>query len=133
MSPLVLGEILGFFLTTMTADYKYLVQDCENLPLPIQMQVSEKQKLFLNFLLHFWNLHQTWNVLEEKMIVLADVFPKLQTVKNFLRTLSKKHRLRTRIDSQHVKASQMLGNLHESAFTMFFHHSHGRWFGKFLP
>ena len=59
MSPLVLGEILGFFLTTMTADYKYLVQDCENLPLPIQMQVSEKQKLFLNFLLHFWNLHQT--------------------------------------------------------------------------
>ena len=133
MSPLVLGEILGFFLTTMTADYKYLVQDCENLPLPIQMQVSEKQKLFLNFLLHFWNLHQTWNVLEEKMIVLADVFPKLQTVKNFLRTLSKKRRLRTRIDSQHVKASQMLGNLHESAFIMFFHHSHGRWFGKFLP
>ena len=60
------------------------------------------------------------------MIVLADVFPKLQTVKNFLRTLSKKRRLRTRIDSQHVKASQMLGNLHESAFTMFFHHSHGR-------
>ena len=59
MSPLVLGEILGFFLTAMTADYKYLVQDCENLPLPIQMQVSEKQKLFLNFLLHFWNLHQT--------------------------------------------------------------------------
>ena len=59
MSPLVLGEILGFFLTTMTADYKYLVQDCENLPLPIQMQVSEKQKLFLNFLFHFWNLHQT--------------------------------------------------------------------------
>ena len=43
------------------------------------------------------------------MIVLADVFPKLQTVKNFLRTLSKKRRLRTRIDSQHVKASQMLG------------------------
>ena len=41
------------------------------------------------------------------MIIIANVFPKLQTVKNFVRRLSKKLRFRTRFDSQRVKASQM--------------------------
>ena len=40
ISPLVLGEILGAFVKTLTVDDKYPVQDCENLPLPIQMQFS---------------------------------------------------------------------------------------------
>ena len=42
MVPLVLGEILGVFVNTLTADEKYRVQDCENIPLPIQMQLSKK-------------------------------------------------------------------------------------------
>ena len=49
MSPLVLGENLGVFINTLTADDKYPVQDCKNLPFPIQMQFSEKRKTFLNF------------------------------------------------------------------------------------
>ena len=39
MSPLVLGEILGVFLNTLTAEGKYPVQDWKNLPLPIEMQL----------------------------------------------------------------------------------------------
>ena len=46
MSPLVLREILGFFINTLTADGKYPVQDCENLQLPVQIQLSEKPKAF---------------------------------------------------------------------------------------
>ena len=46
MSPLVLGEILGVFVNTLTANDKYPVQDCDNLPLPTQMQLSEKRKTF---------------------------------------------------------------------------------------
>ena len=42
------------------------------------------------------------------MIIKANVFPNLQTVKNLLRDLSKKRRFGTRLDSQHVKASQIL-------------------------
>ena len=42
MVPLVLGEILGVVVNTLTADEKYRVQDCENLRLPIQMQLSKK-------------------------------------------------------------------------------------------
>ena len=38
MSGVVLGEILGVFVITLTDDGKYPVQGCENLQLPIQMQ-----------------------------------------------------------------------------------------------
>ena len=41
MSLLVLGEMLGVSVNTLTADGKYFVQDCENLLLAIQMQLSE--------------------------------------------------------------------------------------------
>ena len=47
------------------------------------------------------------NILKEKMIVIANVFPKLQTLKIFVRKLSQEHRSRTRFGSQHVKASQL--------------------------
>ena len=46
MCPLVLGEILGVLVSTLTADPKYPVQDCTNLQVPIQMQLSEKRKTF---------------------------------------------------------------------------------------
>ena len=32
-------EIIGLFDNTWTADYKYPVLDCENLPFPIQIQL----------------------------------------------------------------------------------------------
>ena len=40
MSPLVLGEVLVVFVNSLTADGKYSFQDCENLKLPIEMQIS---------------------------------------------------------------------------------------------
>ena len=89
ISPLVLGEILGVFVNTLTANAKYPVQDCENFLLPIQMNSPKNQKLFPNFLFHFWNLHQTLNILKKMMIVTANVFPKLQSVKILLRPLFK--------------------------------------------
>ena len=33
-------HIIGLFANTWTADYKYPVPDCENLPFPIQIQLS---------------------------------------------------------------------------------------------
>ena len=68
----------------------------------------KNEKVFLNFLFHFWNLHRILNILEEKIIVIDNVFTKLQTVKILLRPLSKKRCFRTRFGSQHVKASQIL-------------------------
>ena len=53
MSPLVLGKILGMFYNTLTADGKYPIQYWENLPLAIQMELSDKQKTFSQFFIPF--------------------------------------------------------------------------------
>ena len=73
----------------MIANGKYPVQDCENLELPIQMQLSQKQNIFLNFLIRFRNLRQILNILKKRKIVIANVFPKLQTVEILVRPLCK--------------------------------------------
>ena len=76
--------------------------------LSIQIQLSEKRKNFSNFLFHFFNLHQIFDILKKKMIVVANVFPKLGNVKILFGPLSKNLRFRTRFDSKHGKVSQIL-------------------------
>ena len=44
--------------------------------------------------------------MKKKMIFIAFAFPKLQTVKDMVRQLSKKCRFRTAFKSQHVKGLQ---------------------------
>ena len=44
--------------------------------------------------------------MNKKLILIATLFRKLQTVKDLVRPLFKKHRFRTPLDSQHVKGSQ---------------------------
>ena len=53
MTPLVLSEILEVIVNTLTADDKYPVQDCRNLALAIQIQLSEKRKTFSQFFVPF--------------------------------------------------------------------------------
>ena len=103
MSPLVLGEILEVFLNILTADGKYRVQCCGNMQLPIQMQLSEKQKIFSEIFIPFLESTSNFKHFEKKMIIIANAFPKLQTVNILVRPLSKKRRFRTRFDNQHVK------------------------------
>ena len=118
MSPLVFSEMLGVLVNRLTADGKYPVQDIENLQLPIQMQLSENQKLCLKFLFHFWNLHQILNILKKRIIVTASVFPKFQAMKILIRPLPKKLSFITPFDTQHVKASQILW---KSRWERFYH------------
>ena len=53
-------------------------------------------------------LYQIFNIFKKKMIVIATLFWKLQTVNDLVRRLSKKHRLRAPFDRPHVKGSQTL-------------------------
>ena len=62
------------------------------------------------------------------MIVIANVFPKLEIVKNFVRTLSKKRRFRKGFESQLVKASQILA---KSPWEHFYHAFSSFW-GKLI-
>ena len=66
MSRLMLPEILGVFVNLMTADDKYPVQDCKNLPLPIQMQLSSKRKTFSQFFVPFLESRSNFEHFERK-------------------------------------------------------------------
>ena len=48
------------------------------------------------------------NILKKNIIVIATLFRKIQTVKHLFRPLSKKHRIRTPFDGQHIKGCQTL-------------------------
>ena len=45
MSPLVISEILGLFVNTLTAYDKYSLRNDQNLWQTIQMQLSKKENL----------------------------------------------------------------------------------------
>ena len=64
--------------------------------------------IFWIFFCDFWNLYEILNIFEKRMIVIATLFRKLQTIRDLVRPLSKKHRFRTPLDSQHVKGFQTL-------------------------
>ena len=55
-SLLVICKILRLFFNTFSAYDKSSVLNREYLRHPIHMQLSQKQKMFLNFFLLFWNL-----------------------------------------------------------------------------
>ena len=78
----------------------------------------KNEKLFFDLLFHFWNLPQILNILKKKMMVLANVLRKLQTVKNFITPLCKKLRFGTRLVSRHVKVS---GIFTKSPWECFYH------------
>ena len=65
----------------------------------------KKEKHLLNVLFHYWNLHQILNILKLNMMVIANGFPKLETVNNFVRPLCENPRVGTCFDSEHVTVS----------------------------
>ena len=68
----------------------------------------KNQKLFLNYFLHFRNLHEILNICKKKMTFIADLFVKLRTPKNVVRYMSKKSRSKGPFDRQHGKRAQTL-------------------------
>ena len=85
MSLLVICKILGLLFNTLSADGKYSLRGRENLPQPIQMQLSKKQNLFLYFFQYFWNLKQTLNILKQKRHLIGHIFPKFWIAKYVVR------------------------------------------------
>ena len=108
MSLLVICETLGAFLNTLTLMRSILFRIVRISCCKFKCSYLKNKKLFLDFLFHFWNLHQIFDILKKKVIVIANLFPKLQTKKNLARPLSKKFYFRTPFDSKHVKGTQTL-------------------------
>ena len=107
MSLVLLGEIIGMFLNTLSANGKYPIEGWENLPLQIQMQLSKTRKKCFEFFVPFIESGSNFTDFNKKIIVIANVFTKLQTVKILFRPLSKKRHFRKRFERQHARVSQV--------------------------
>ena len=68
------------FVNILTADHKYSRLNRDNFRQPIQMQLSQKQKTFSQFVSAFLKSIFNLEHFEKKIILRADVFPKLRTL-----------------------------------------------------
>ena len=74
----------------------------------IQMHLSQKQKIFSQFLSAFSESALNFEHFQKKMTLIAYVFPKVPTTKNVLRQMSKSFRFREPIDRRHSKWAEAL-------------------------
>ena len=82
---LVLCKISGFFLNTLTDDDKYSLLYGDNLTQPIQILLSQKQKTFSQFGSAFLKSTLNFERFQNKINLIADVFPKLPSPKIVIR------------------------------------------------
>ena len=87
------------------------------------MQLSQKQKTFSEFSsaslkssLNFEHLQK------KKMTLIAEVFPRVQTPKNMVTSMSKKSRFKGSFGKQHGKRDQTLLKFAWQYFTIFIDH-----------
>ena len=76
-------QILGLLVNTLTANENYLVLNRDNLTIPIQMHLSQKQKTFPEFLGAFSKCKLNFKYFEKKISRTEFVFPKLRTPKTW--------------------------------------------------
>ena len=72
------------------------------------MDLSGKEKRFLNFFVHFENLVQIWNIFKKNMTLITDVFRKLRTPKDMVTSMPKKSVFRRSVEKEHGKCPQTL-------------------------
>ena len=76
------SEILRLLLNRLTASYEYSPSNTDNLPLPVQMQLSGKLKIFSLFFVPFFESALNFEHFEKKISRIAQVFLKLLTPKD---------------------------------------------------
>ena len=82
---LVLCNILGLFVNTLSEDDKYCLLYKDNLLQPIQILLSQKQKTFSQFFSPFLKSTLNFEHFQKKINLIADVFPKLPSAKKLIR------------------------------------------------
>ena len=82
---LVLCKISGLLVNTLTDNDKYCLLYRENLTLPIQILLSQKEKTFSKIFSAFLKSALNFEHCQKKMTLIADVFPKLPSPKKVIR------------------------------------------------
>ena len=107
-SLLLTCQILGLLVNTLAADEKYPVLNRDNLTIPIQMQLSQKQKTFSQLFAAFLKFRLNFKYFEKKYYPHRFFISEITDSKNVIRKMSKKSRFREPFDKQHGKRAQAL-------------------------
>ena len=83
-SFLVINKFLTLLAKTLTVDEKHYLLNRDNLTQPIQMQLYQEQKFFLNFLLPFLNSILNFKHLPKNDALIADVFREISALKKMV-------------------------------------------------
>ena len=133
MSPLVLDEMLGVFVNTLTADGMYPVQVCEICKFQFKCNYLKNEKRFLDFWFPFLNLDQILNIWKKTWLSHLMYFWYYRLWKPWLEDSLKSAVSEHALTVNMWKRPKCFLYFHESAFVMFFYHSQGSWFRKCLP
>ena len=117
ISLVVMCETYGPFVDTLIDYDKHSLLNRENLPQPIQMQLSNKHKFFRTFLQNFWNLHQIYNILKKRWVSYLIYFWYCRLRKTWLIKCLKRSNSEHPSNSQHNKGS---GTLLKSVLLRFY-------------
>ena len=71
MSALVTSAMFRVFVNTLTPDVDYSHRNMQIFLQQLQNPFFQKTKTFFDFLLHFWNVHEIYNILKKKKSILA--------------------------------------------------------------
>ena len=82
---LLLSKILRLFVNTLTDDDKYCLLYRDYLTQPIEILLSQKQQTFSEFFSPFLKSILNFEHFQEKMTLIANVFPKLSSPKKVIR------------------------------------------------
>ena len=69
MTALVTSEIFRVFVNTLTPDVKYYPRNMQFFLTTISNAIiSKKKRLFVDFWLYFWNVHEIENILKKRRV-----------------------------------------------------------------
>ena len=125
-------QILGLLLNTLAADEKYPVLNRDNLAIPIQMQLSQKQKTFSRFFAAFLKFRLILNILSKNMTLIDFVMSKLRTPKSWSDKSLKSPVSADPSTSNIVNVLKLCWNLHQWTFILLFDHWNVNCAGKSL-
>ena len=129
-SLLFICQILGQLLNTLAADEKYLVLNRDNLTISSQMQLSQKQKTFSQFLTVILKSRLTFEYFEKKMTLIAFVLRKLWSPKTLLDKCLKRPVSEEPSTSKMADVPKHCWNLLHSIFIIFTTHWQVNWLRK---
>ena len=129
-SLLLTCKIFGLLVNILATDEKYLLLHRDNSKIPIQVQLSQKQKKFSQFSPAFLKSRLNFKHFEKKMILAAFVFPKLQTPESWLDKRLKSPVSEDYSTSNMVKVPKHCWNLHHRPFIKFVERCQVNWVRK---